>query len=121
MNVLTAPMIEHMNLRLKSDGSALRYVIEHEDVCNITYRIVVDDPRVENSYMRVKLTDEFEKWVRDFLLEYGVKDTGYSNTVETLFVNKYLADEWNGLDRLLKKKSRSLEGKTEKELRRLID
>lgn len=79
-------MIEHLNLILSSQGSKLKYVEDFSDCGTTAYVLIVDDEYIDNTYrMNIQVTNEFENMVRQFFMEYGVENTGYVNTVCTIF------------------------------------
>lgn len=80
-------MVDHLNLKLKDEGTCLRYVETHNDGEIITYELQVNDKYIDyNGYgMNLNISKEFESMVRYFFKCYGVEYTGYSNTVATLF------------------------------------
>lgn len=95
----TIPMVEHLNMKLASEGSRLRYRLKREDAY-LNYELTYDDKYVDNDprwSTTIIVTEDFEKMVRDFFREYGVQDTGYSNTVFNLTVRNPRHDDkgWN--------------------------
>ena len=82
---ITPIMVEHFNLKLKEENSCVRYVEDFRDGNTISYKITIDDKYVDNQYMAVNITEEFEEIVRMFFKGYGVENTGFSNTVKTIF------------------------------------
>lgn len=84
----TPIMVEHLNLKLKEEGSCLRYISEKYSDCGLTaYNLKVPDKYLDNKYNNTSAyTDEFNTMVREFFKMYGVKNTGYWNTVATLIV-----------------------------------
>lgn len=88
-NKLTCEMIEELNLKLEEDNSCLRYVLQSNDLFVKSYRIAVIDKYIstENSnYVIPCITKEFESMVRNFFKDkFNVEDTGFSNSVVTIF------------------------------------
>lgn len=88
-NKLTIPMIEHLNLNLKEEGSCLRYVesSRSNDVM-VNYKLEICDKYIDNKYAPVpNVTNEFEYMVKEFFIKkYNVSNTGFSNTVSNLVV-----------------------------------
>lgn len=84
MNNLTNIMVEHLNLKLKEEGSCLRYVVSFKDGSVTSYRVIVEDKYVDNTYSNVNVTKDFEDMVRKFFKGYDVENTGFSNTVSVL-------------------------------------
>ena len=82
---LQSKMVEHFNLKMKEENSCVRYVEDFRDGNTISYKIIIEDKYVDNKYMPVNITKEFEEMVRVFFKEYGVEDTGFSNTINTIF------------------------------------
>lgn len=86
MNKLTKLMVEHFNLRMKEEGSCLRYRESSKDGDTIAYNLVVEDKYISDEYGHIiNITKEFEAIVRMFFKGYGVESTGFSNTVATIF------------------------------------
>lgn len=85
MNDLTNVMVEHLNLKLKEEGTCLRYIEDFKDGNNTHYKIVVEDKYVDNKYASVNITDEFENMVREFFKKYDVDKLGFSNSVKTIY------------------------------------
>lgn len=84
MNKLTSIMVEHLNLKLKDEGSCLRYVESFRDGGMISYRVITEDRYIDNAYSNVNITHSFEVMVRRFFKGYGVESTGFSNTVSII-------------------------------------
>lgn len=83
----SAMMVEHLNLKLKEEGSCLRYVAGNIDGGITTYDLCTVDKYIDSRCNRnVSMTREFEAMVREFFKKYGAEDTGYTNTVATVFV-----------------------------------
>lgn len=81
-------MVEHLNLKLKDEGSCLRYVEKYTDANTIAYELKVYDKYIDNEYgMNLNISKEFETMVRAFFKGYGVDNTGFSNTVATIFAD----------------------------------
>lgn len=80
-------MVEHLNLKLKEEGSSLRYVEKYKDGNLICYELQIKDKYIEykNYSMNLNLSKDFENMVRNFFKLYGVEDTGFVNTVSTIF------------------------------------
>lgn len=83
----TKIMMEHLNLKLKEEGSCLRYVVKEKNLNLTTYELRIEDKYIDYSKfgMSINLDEKFEKMVREFFKEYGVEDTGFSNTVTLIF------------------------------------
>lgn len=82
-------MVNHLNLILEKEGTCLRYIKRDTDCCLVTYALEVVDKYIDNTYYNCpSITKEFEERVRNFFKEYGVVNTGFSNTVLTIFVDK---------------------------------
>ncbi|HCL4479930.1 TPA: helix-turn-helix transcriptional regulator [Clostridium botulinum] len=80
-------MVEHLNLRLKEEGTCLRYVEGDKD-CDITsYELRIVDKYVDyDKYgMNLNISKEFEDMVREFFKKYGAENIGFTNTVATIF------------------------------------
>ena len=95
----TIPMVEHLNMKLASEGSRLRYRLKRDDAF-LDYELTYDDKYIDNDPSwgcNVIVTKEFEEMVRDFFKQYGIEQTGYSNTVKNLKVRnpKYDGQSWN--------------------------
>lgn len=81
-------MVEHLNLRLKEEGTCLRYIEGYKD-CDITsYELRVVDKYIDyGDYgLNLNISKEFEDMVRGFFKKYGAEDIGFTNTVATIFV-----------------------------------
>jgi hypothetical protein len=80
-------MVEYLNLKLKEEGTCLRYVEGHKD-CDITsYELQAVDKFIDCEYkINLNVSKEFENMVREFFKKYGAQDIGFDNTVATIFV-----------------------------------
>ena len=86
MNRPTKMMVEHLNLKLKYEGSCLQYVEGNKDCNLITYTLQINEKYIDNKYhANLNVTEEFENMVRDFFKKYNAEDIGYTNTVITIF------------------------------------
>lgn len=89
MNRPTKIMVEHLNLKLKEEGTCLRYVEKYEDSGITSYGLKVNDKYVDKKFdTNLIVTEEFEKYVRDFFKKYNVENIGFSNTVCTIFATE---------------------------------
>lgn len=83
----TVMMVEHLNLKLKEDGSCLRYLEKVRDANLITYELCIDDKYIDSRINQtVNMSVEFATLVREFFSQYGVENTGFINTIATLLV-----------------------------------
>ena len=80
-------MVEHLNLKLKEEGSCLRYVEKEKNLNLTTYELRIQDKYIDYSKfgMSINLDENFEKMVREFFKQYGVENIGFSNTVMIIF------------------------------------
>lgn len=80
-------MVEHLNLRLKEEGTCLRYIEKHKDGDITSYELQVSDKYIDYSKygMNLNISKEFEDMVRQFFKNYGTEDIGFTNTVMTIF------------------------------------
>lgn len=85
MNIkLTLEIINKLNLKLKDEGSCLRY-IEKGDIG--VYNLTMLDKFIDSRFnICLTCTNRFNKMVRKFLIEQGVTDARYWNTLITLTV-----------------------------------
>lgn len=85
-NIKLSPiMVEHLNYKLKDEGSYLQYVLDRDDFATTTYSLVTIDKYIDNEYgQHISTTEEFDRMVREFFMRYGVEDIGYTNTVHSL-------------------------------------
>lgn len=85
-NLITEHMIEHFNLKMEKEGSCLRYVRVDNNEEVHTYRLTIVDKYIDNKYYQIpSITDECEIMVRGFFKAYGIEDTGYTNSVITIW------------------------------------
>lgn len=81
---LTPEIINKLNLKLEDKGSCLRYIAKGDiGVYNLTMLDKFIDSRFN---ICLTCTNEFNKIVRKFLIEQGVTDARYWNTLITLIV-----------------------------------
>lgn len=87
MNRPSKMMVEHLNLKLKEEGTCLQYVEKRKDIDITTYEIRVIDKYLDykNYNMNLNISNEFKDMVRLFFKRYGVENIGFDNTVSTIF------------------------------------
>lgn len=80
-------MVEHLNLRLKEEGTCLRYIEKNKDCDITTYEIQVNDKYIDYGEfgMNLNLSKDFEDMVRAFFKGYGAENIGFTNTVSNIF------------------------------------
>lgn len=84
-NKLTSVMVDLLNYKIKEQGSNFKYIIDFNDGDSTVYKLIIQDKFIDNEYAPIpNVTKEFEIFVREFFKQYGVTNTGYSNTVKTI-------------------------------------
>lgn len=80
-------MVEHLNLRLKEEGTCLRYVEKNRDCDITTYELQINDKYIDYGKfgMNLNISKDFEDMVREFFKKYGSENIGFTNTVATIF------------------------------------
>ena len=82
----TAIMVEHLNLKLKDEGSCLRHVETHKEGNGATYELKVVDKYIDSQVRSaISVIVIFDVMVRDFFKQYGVENIEFTNTVVALF------------------------------------
>jgi len=83
---ITSQMVEHFNLKMKEEGSCLRYIAKSTDGDTVYYSLAIEDKYISKEFEHsINLTNDFENMVRMFFKGYDVTNTGYTNTVKTLY------------------------------------
>lgn len=81
-----AIMVEHLNLKLKDEGSCLRYIEARREGEMTTYELRVVDKYIDAKVScHINITLAFDTMVREFFKQYGAEDIGYANTIATIF------------------------------------
>lgn len=81
-------MVEHLNLRLKEEGTCLKYIEKSKNGDITAYEVQVSDKYIDYSQygMNLNISKDFEVMVREFFKKYGAENIGFSNTVATILV-----------------------------------
>lgn len=84
----TAIMIEHLNLKLKDEGSCLRYIETRKEENMGMYKLKVVDKHIESQVCgAISVTVTFNAMVRDFLNNMALKILG-SQTLWLLYLRR---------------------------------
>lgn len=72
------------NNEMEKEGSCLRFIEDTKDMNIQSYKLVVLDKYIDNTYAPApNLTDEGERKIREFIEKYGVKFQ-FTNTVRNV-------------------------------------